>query len=260
MSLNITYHFHDIEIAEPAFSEFYFKLFKKINYLEYRDLIITDIKNQLKDLIMSGKDTGVMIDPEIDICKPLKDNGYPSSDVVYILRELGTEGEKYLDSFSNDGSLKITPKGKKWIMDILDANQVVMVKGMNNTTEILTSDAIHKDIKDKCLILYQSGSYAEAVEKSFKIVRDKLRELTGYERGFEAFGAGKLHVKGAAAPNVDNDFNQAIKFLTMAIDMFRNEKSHTSDAKIDDPVRAFQYLVLSSLALSLLDNSEIKES
>lgn len=118
---------------------------------------------------------------------------------------------------------------------------------------------IHPLIKEKCTSLYLSKEYAEAVEKSFKIVRDKLRELTGHETGSEAFGKGKLHIKGASAPNVDEDFNQAVKFLTMAIDMFRNEKSHTSDSKINDPIRAYQYLAMSSLALSLLENSEIKK-
>ncbi len=117
---------------------------------------------------------------------------------------------------------------------------------------------IHPLIKEKCTSLYLSKEYAEAVEKSFKIVRDKLRELTGYETGSEAFGKGKLHIKGASASNVDGDFNQAVKFLTMAIDMFRNEKSHTSDSRINDPIRAYQYLAMSSLALSLLENSEIK--
>lgn len=125
------------------------------------------------------------------------------------------------------------------------------------TNPVVGFHAIHKDIIDKCTLLYESGAYAEAVEKSFKIVRDRLRKLTGHETGSEAFGKGKLHIKGASAVNVDNDFNQASKFLMMAIDMFRNEKSHTSDAKIDDPVRAYQYLILSSLALSLLDNSEV---
>lgn len=116
---------------------------------------------------------------------------------------------------------------------------------------------IHADIVTKCSSLWDSGAYAEAVEKSFKIVRDRLRTVTGHETGSEAFGKGKLHIKGAAAQNVDSDFNQASKFLMMAIDMFRNEKSHTSDAKIVDPIRAFQYLTMSSLALGLLDNSEI---
>jgi uncharacterized protein (TIGR02391 family) len=95
------------------------------------------------------------------------------------------------------------------------------------------------------------------VEKSFKVVRDKLRTLTGHETGSKAFGSGRLHIKGAAAPNVDDDFNKASQFLMMAIDMFRNEKSHTSDAKIEDPTRAYQYLVMSSLAMYLLDQGEI---
>ncbi len=117
---------------------------------------------------------------------------------------------------------------------------------------------LHQDIFSKCQRLFESGEYAEAVEKSFKVVRDRLRSLTSFETGSEAFGKGKLHIKGAAASNVDDDFNNGVKFLTMAIDMFRNEKSHTSDAEIDDPQKAYEYLSLSSLALHLLERAEIK--
>ena len=127
---------------------------------------------------------------------------------------------------------------------------------------IIISDKInlmnlHPEIYNKCHDLYEKKAYAEAVEKGFKVVRDKLRKLTGYETGSEAFGKVKLHIKGASASNVDQDFNDAVKFLTMAIDRFRNEKSHTSDAKIDDPIRAYEYLRLSSLAMNLLEDSEI---
>jgi uncharacterized protein (TIGR02391 family) len=116
---------------------------------------------------------------------------------------------------------------------------------------------VHPDIRSKCEALYAAGAFAEAVEKSFKVVRDRSRSLTGYEKGSEAFGKGKLHIRGAAAPHVDSDFNEGAKFLMMAVDMFRNEKSHTADAKIADPVRAQQYLMLSSLAMYLLDDAEI---
>src|SRR3989338_2944892 len=116
---------------------------------------------------------------------------------------------------------------------------------------------LHTEIKKKCESLFKNKEYSEAVEKGFKIVRDRLRILTGYERGGDAFGKGKLHIQGAAAPHVDSDFNNAVKYLTMAIDMFRNEKSHTSDGNIDNPDRAFEYLVLSSLAMNLLNNTEI---
>lgn len=119
-------------------------------------------------------------------------------------------------------------------------------------------DSLHPTVRSKCLGLFSKKEYPEAVEKGFKVVRDRLRKLTGYETGSEAFGKGRLHVKGAAAPHVENDFNEAVKFLTMAVDRFRNEKSHTSDAKIKDAIRAEEYLRLSSLAMHLLDDAEVR--
>lgn len=116
---------------------------------------------------------------------------------------------------------------------------------------------LHFEIYAKCQSLFEKAEYPEAVEKGFKVVRDRLRSLTSHETGSEAFGKGKLHIKGATAQNVDHDFNEGVKFLTMAIDKFRNEKSHTSNAKIEDPQRAYEYLTLSSLAMNLLDQAEI---
>ncbi|MFZ2109734.1 MAG: TIGR02391 family protein [Roseiarcus sp.] len=118
---------------------------------------------------------------------------------------------------------------------------------------------LHKAIIAKCEKLFLSEHYAQAVEWSFKVVRDRLRQLTGrFETGSEAFGKGKLHVKGAIARHVDGDFNDGVKFLTMAIDKFRNEKSHTSEIGVNDPTKALQYLILSSLAMRLLDSAEIE--
>lgn len=135
-------------------------------------------------------------------------------------------------------------------------------KKMSNTEKPISTQALgnlHKNVKQKCSKLYTDGHYPEAVEKSFKVVRDRLRELTTYETGSEAFGKGGLYIKGASAENVDNDFQSAVKFLTMAIDRFRNEKSHTSDGNINDSVRAYEYLTLSSLAMRLLDDSEVRK-
>jgi len=117
---------------------------------------------------------------------------------------------------------------------------------------------LHPVVFDKCFKLYSDGYYSEAAEKSFKAVKDRLRDLTGCERGDGAFGSG-LYIRGAAAPNVDEDFQKGVQFLTMANDRFRNEKSHTSDAKISDPIRAYQYLAVSSLVMSFLDNAEIRK-
>lgn len=67
---------------------------------------------------------------------------------------------------------------------------------------------------------------------------------------------GAKQLSGAVASHVDGDFNEGVKFLTMAIDMFRNEKSHTSERGINDPTKALQYLIPSSLAMRLLENAE----
>src|ERR1700680_492722 len=115
--------------------------------------------------------------------------------------------------------------------------------------------SLHPEIYSRCRTLYVGGEYAEAVEKGLKVVRDRLRSLNSYETGSEAFGKGKLYIPGAAAPHVDDDFQHGVKFLTMAIDRFRNEKSHTADGNINDPIRAYEYLRLSSLAMHLLDRA-----
>jgi len=122
--------------------------------------------------------------------------------------------------------------------------------------DAIAIESLHSEIYAKCRNLYEGGDYAEAVEKSFKLVRDRLRSLTGYETGSEAFGKRHLYIDGAAATHVDEDFQNGVKFLTMAIDRFRNEKSHTADGNISDPIRAYEYLRLSSLAMHLLEGAQ----
>jgi Protein of unknown function (Hypoth_ymh) len=63
---------------------------------------------------------------------------------------------------------------------------------VGESSDAIAIESLHTEIYAKCRNLYQGGDYAEAVEKSFKLVRDKLRALTGYETGSEAFGRGHL--------------------------------------------------------------------
>jgi uncharacterized protein (TIGR02391 family) len=135
------------------------------------------------------------------------------------------------------------------------------------TSEVLPAEqpravelqGLHSEILEKCSALFEAEAYPEAAERGFKIVRDRLRKITGYETGSEAFGKGGLYIHGAAAPNVEDDFNRGAKFLMMAIDMFRNEKSHTSEGNVGDPMHAYQYLMVASLALRFLDRAEIRK-
>jgi uncharacterized protein (TIGR02391 family) len=135
-----------------------------------------------------------------------------------------------------------------------------LVLAVGESSDATAIESLHPAIYSKCRKLYEDGAYAEAVEKSFKVVRDRLRALTTYETGSEAFGKGKLYIDGAAASHVDDDFQDGVKFLTMAIDRFRNEKSHTADGNISDPIRAYEYLRLSSLAMHLLEGAQNRSS
>lgn len=127
----------------------------------------------------------------------------------------------------------------------------------SGSTFIDTFPAFHPKVAERCSRLFDDGHYSESVEAGFKVVQDRLRELTGHESGGEAFGKGKLHITGASADNVDKDFNEGVKFLMIAIRYFRNEKSHTSNDRIADPVLAYEYLRISSLAMRLLERAEV---
>jgi uncharacterized protein (TIGR02391 family) len=146
----------------------------------------------------------------------------------------------------------------RWGIEKLEGFVERLTLALPEAEDIAGIKTLHHDIYAKCRELFTGGQYAEAVEKSFKVVRDRLRSLTTYETGSEAFGKGKLYVEGAAASHVDDDFQNGVKFLTMAIDRFRNEKSHTADGNISDPIRAYEYLRLSSLAMHLLDRGLIR--
>jgi len=172
-------------------------------------------------------------------------------------------GSRYGLNEADDGSyhLELLPAFNDYFLNIQNEPEYQEFTGKtpNKRKTQSTPDlsVLHQEIYNKCHRLFEKEEYPEAVEKGFKIVRDRLRVLTGHETGSKAFGNTKLHIKGAVAQNVDHDFNEGVKFLTMAIDMFRNEKSHTSDAKIDEPQRAYEYLTLSSLAMNLLDQAEM---
>lgn len=116
----------------------------------------------------------------------------------------------------------------------------------------------HSNIESKCIPLFNDQHYAEATEKALKCVKEKLRKLTKFETGSDAFGKGNLYIKGAIASNVEDDFNKGVQFLCMSIDRFRNEKVHSIDANISEPERALEYLAMCSLTLRFLDNVKIK--
>ena len=85
--------------------------------------------------------------------------------------------------YANQGkerAIQLLRTARQWLQDELAATDADAgpVAGLNTTAHT----GLHPQIRSKCEALYASSAFAEAVEKSFKVVRDRLRELTGYEK------------------------------------------------------------------------------
>jgi uncharacterized protein (TIGR02391 family) len=179
---------------------------------------------------------------------------YKEADVGREFTAITESGEYSTPRFTMPYRKRALELGLFWLDRLIE--RIELAVGASHG--VIALESLHPEILEKCRSLYAGGDYGEAVEKSFKLVRDKLRTLTGHETGSEAFGKGHLYVDGAAAAHVDDDFQNGVKFLAMAIDRFRNEKSHTADGNIKDPIRAYEYLRLSSLVMQLLEGAHAR--
>ena len=162
-------------------------------------------------------------------------------DTVYEGKDIGREFGYVTETSEYSSPMYTFPHRKRALetgLFWLDSLIGRLALTVGDSPDAIAIESLHPEIVAKCRDLYEGGAYAEAVEKSFKLVRDRLRALTGYETGSDAFGKGQLYIDGAAATHVDEDFQYGVKFLTMAIDRFRNEKSHTADGNTSDPIRA----------------------
>ncbi|HEX8973929.1 MAG TPA: TIGR02391 family protein [Patescibacteria group bacterium] len=113
---------------------------------------------------------------------------------------------------------------------------------------------LQKEIFDHVQKLLNDGHYFSAVEESYKIVRKKLKDVTGKEKAHEAFNcANYSKIFGHEARNeAENNFFEGVKFLHLAIQNLRNEKAHTPANDLDKNL-AIHYISLASLAYDLIN-------
>jgi uncharacterized protein (TIGR02391 family) len=123
----------------------------------------------------------------------------------------------------------------------------------DNNINIVLKKEVFSHVKD----LLNDKHYYNAVEESYKVVREKLREITGKEKAHEAFKKENyLKIFGHNAKNeAEKDFFEGVKFLHMAIQNLRNEKAHTPAGPIDKNL-AIHYIVLASLAYDLINRNK----
>ncbi|MFJ3473985.1 TIGR02391 family protein [Microbacterium maritypicum] len=112
---------------------------------------------------------------------------------------------------------------------------------------------IHEDIYDHIRPYLATEDYFHAVEEAYKVVREALREKSGNERATDAFKPDNLpKIFGHAPVNgVEGDFFDGVKYLNMAIQFLRNEKSHTLATPLERNL-ALHYISLASLSYDLI--------
>jgi uncharacterized protein (TIGR02391 family) len=117
----------------------------------------------------------------------------------------------------------------------------------------------HEDIYGHIGQYLTTGDYFHAVEESYKLVREKLRAITGKEKASDAFNNSAqntshykaLFGKATPASDAEADFFRGIGYLHLGVQHLRNEKAHTPAAPID-PNLAIHYISLASLAYDLI--------
>ena len=148
-------------------------------------------------------------------------------------------------------------KTELFLRDLIESKELPV-----NTNRISKQPAkdelvnLHPKILAASQKLFKDEHYREAVGNAFMVVKDRLRAITGFENGYPAFEDGFLYIHGAAAANVDNDFQEAAKRLLGAIDKFRNEKFHTAEGTIDEKSKALSYLYMCNLAMGFLESDQ----
>ncbi|MBQ1028960.1 TIGR02391 family protein [Micromonospora sp. C97] len=118
---------------------------------------------------------------------------------------------------------------------------------------------IHGDIYNHIGKYLATGDYFHAVEESYKLVRGKLREITGKEKASDVFNNSAQNIahyealfgKATPANDAEADFFRGIGYLHLGVQHLRNEKAHTPATPLE-PNLAVHYISLASLAYDLI--------
>lgn len=165
----------------------------------------------------------------------------------------------------NNQSIKtifITGKGIDWIKENL-GDRAKLAEIQVSSEVSINSDVISIKIRDEIYghikSFLDSGHYFTAVEEAYKVVREKLKEITGEEVAASVFGENALNnkhwekifgsVPGIGTP--ESDFMRGAGYIHLGVQYLRNEKTHTTATSLDKNL-ALHYISLASLAYDLV--------
>lgn len=143
----------------------------------------------------------------------------------------------------------------KTLEAILAAAKPMTVSIKSDVISIKIRDEIYSHIKS----FLDSNHYFTAVEESYKVVRQKLKNITGEEAAAAVFGENALNNKYweaafGSTPLIgtpEADFMRGAGYIHLGVQYLRNEKSHTTATPLDENL-ALHYISLASLAYDLI--------
>lgn len=199
---------------------------------------------ELKNILSLGKE------PLIAEAKHLVDKGY--------LEKVGK------GAMGGDMFLRITASGVDEVENshtpkTLEAALASIPPMTVSITSDVISIKIRAEIYSHIKSFLDSGHYFTAVEEAYKIVRQKLKDITGEEAAAAVFGENALNsrhwkiVFGStpATGTPEADFMRGAGYIHLGVQYLRNEKSHTTATSLDKNL-ALHYISLASLAYDLI--------
>lgn len=195
-----------------------------------------------------------------------------------IIQSICGSTSNYLENFKKEtksGGRTVCVKAGRGILVALkeDINAGVYGNLQQNATAYdvsaasVVSDTVSLKINEKIYShirqYLESKDYFHAVEEAYKVVREKLREITGKEAATNVFNMNaendKYHEEifgeKVEPGSPQYDFYRGVGYLNLAIQFLRNEKSHSLATTLDKNL-AIHYISLASLAYDLISGSE----
>lgn len=174
-------------------------------------------------------------------------------------------------AISGDMNLCITAygidevEGKKTESQTLGKPKVMDLPTDVSITSDVISIKIRSEIYDHIKSFLDSSHYFTAVEEAYKVVRDKLKEITGEEAAAAVFGENALNNKHwekifGSVPEKDTpegNFMRGTGYIHLGVQYLRNEKTHTTATTLDKNL-ALHYISLASLAYDLITRGDSK--
>lgn len=152
--------------------------------------------------------------------------------------------------------------------DILGARNITPATQIDETPlAVVDNDfislQINKEVYNHIKRYLDTEDYFHAVDEAYKLVREKLREITGNEKATEVFNMNaenkkyytQLFGRPDGATQAEKDFFRGVGYLNLTIQFLRDEKAHTLASTLERNL-AIHYISLSSLAYDLITRGE----